>query len=905
MVRAHQQGTHVLLVLFCGLMACSEEPTPSRPPDAPIESQPGSVPDPSTPSDDVPSSPQDPDQADPTDPASDVSSPSDPSVPSDDPSSANEDAPADPTDPDETTTDDPPPPIEPPVIDDGYVTDCNDDVEFFSNELWPTVLEPRCAGCHQSGSLAENSAMVFARMPTPAEHVENFNTALSLATTLEEGESLLLRKPTGQATNGHGGGALIGENSIEYELLRLFVRRGLDLDPCPDETPDPSDPSTPVEPSTITNPIDPSDDATDSSDPVTVEPPSLDELPPGRRLIRRLSHDEYDKSLEVVLGASTDAAGMLAADNVVNGYANNADALTVSPLLAAQYAEIAEELGQRVAYLTPEYTDCHGSNTGAACFRQLLLSFGTQLFRRPLSESEMQRYFDFWYQIATEDGVFEATSWTFSALLQSPNFLYRTELGSKEGSQYTLTNYEIASQLAFLIAGMPPDEPLMDAAAAGELSTAAGRHVHAERLLETSEGASHFGSFLAAWLELGTLSTVARNTDLYPEFSPGIRTDMLKQTLKTAESWLQGNAEFATLFTSDTAHLNQNLTAFYDVAPSNAAADSEGFKPTQLGDRYPAGILSHGSTLATYAKASASSPIHRGVLVRERFLCQELAPPPPNLDTSPPAVDPNQSTRERYTEHSSNPSCSSCHDLIDPIGFGFEHYDAVGRWRAKDGVHTIDASGEILYSPSSDGNFDGLAELGGLLASSADVEACFIEQWSEYLFGLHHDPSFEPSVDALIEHFHATDKTLKPTLQRFTELPHISRRQMDSDVEQETIAGYETPLSVAELLQGRPDFGESSSPTPEEPTPVNGTFSVESSEASRWDSGACFDVNVTNTSSADQVWEVVIDLEGTVNNIWNAQIASQSGSRATVVGLSWNATLAPQGSASFGYCVGF
>src|SRR5690606_25816538 len=98
--------------------------------------------------------------------------------------------------------------------------------------------------------------------------------------------------------------------------------------------------------------------------------------------------------------------------------------------------------------------------------------------------------------------------------------------------------------------------------------------------------------------------------------------------------------------------------------------------------------------------------------------------PPPALDTSPPPVDPSKSTRERYTQHSADPTCAGCHARIDPIGFGFEHYDAVGRWRATDGIHAIDASGEIVLTDNTNGTFDGAEELAQLLAGSPDVEAC-------------------------------------------------------------------------------------------------------------------------------------------------------------------------------------
>ena len=807
------------------------------------------------------------------------------------------------TDTDPTTPSDPVDDVpEVPIL-----SECEEDYHYFADEVWPSVFEARCVGCHQTGSLAEDSRMVFAPNPTATQHLENFNAAWVMALYLEEYESLLLRKPSGRSVEPHGGGTLLSTSSREYALLQQWVQRAHDAVPCGDDDNPPthSDPTDTSDPTEQTGTGDPTEDNDTGPE---VEPlPTLSELAPGRRLLRRLSHAEYDASLRAILGESTDAAANLAADNVVNGYTNNADALTVSPLLAAQYAELAEELGLRVAYQNTNYQACVAVESAGTCFRNLLIELGTKLFRRPLKNEELIRYFDLWYGIAQEDGELEGTRWAFTALLQSPHFLYRAELGSQEDGEYKLSQYEIASQLAFNLTGLPPDADLMDAARDGRLTTDNDRSIAATRLIQSAEGQAHFGRFLAAWLGLDSIETVARNTSLYPEFTPGIRTDMLWQTLQTGSTWLERDVAFSALFTSPLSFISDSLATFYGFDAATTAPNAQGLRETTLPSNYPAGILSHGSVLATYAKASASSPIHRGVLVRERVLCQELAPPPPNLDTSPPAVDPSQSTRERYIEHASNPACSSCHDLIDPIGFGFEHYDAVGRWRAQDGVHSIDASGSILYSPSSDTEFQGLQELAAHLATSADVEACFIEQWSEYLYGLHHDATLEPTVDALKAHFAQSEKTLQATLSRFVQIPHVTARAWEQDVERPIYGEDESLLTISDLLDGRPDFNEETSGSGNETPPVDNGDSlvVTQSEASRWDSGACFDVIVTNTSNLDQNWQVQISVEGTINNIWNAEVIATQGTSVTVVGLSWNNLLSPQSAASFGYCVGF
>ena len=449
----------------------------------------------------------------------------------------------------EATDNDPTTPSDP--VDDApevpILSECEEDYHFFADEVWPSVFEARCVGCHQSGSLAEDSRMVFTPNPTATQHLENFNAAWVMALYLEEYESLLLRKPSGRSVEPHGGGTLLSTSSREYALLQQWVQRAHDAVPCGDDDnpPTQSDPTDTIDPTEQTEYGDPTEDNDTGSE---VEPlPTLSELAPGRRLLRRLSHAEYDASLRAILGESTDAAANLAADNVVNGYTNNADALTVSPLLAAQYAELAEELGLRVAYQNTNYQACVAVESAGTCFRNLLIELGTKLFRRPLKNEELTRYFDLWYGIAQEDGELEGTRWAFTALLQSPHFLYRAELGSQEDGEYKLSQYEIASQLAFNLTGLPPDTDLMDAARDGRLTTDNDRSIAATRLIQSAEGQAHFGRFLAAWLGLESIETVARNTSLYPEFTPGIRTDMLWQTLQTGSTWLERDVAFSAL----------------------------------------------------------------------------------------------------------------------------------------------------------------------------------------------------------------------------------------------------------------------------------------------------------------------------------------------------------------------
>ena len=159
--------------------------------------------------------------------------------------------------------------------------------------------------------------------------------------------------------------------------------------------------------------------------------------------------------------------------------------------------------------------------------------------------------------------------------------------------------------------------------------------------------------------------------------------------------------------------MNTALAKFYGVSPP-AAAGQDGFGPVALPAQQRRGMLTLGGVLLTHSRSNDSSPIHRGKLVRERMLCQQLPPPPPGLVLQPPGLDPNKTARERYADHSSNAFCNNCHKLMDPIGYAFEHFDGIGRFRADDNGHPIDVTGTVVpndpgvFPPTdADGNFSG------------------------------------------------------------------------------------------------------------------------------------------------------------------------------------------------------
>ena len=146
-------------------------------------------------------------------------------------------------------------------------------------------------------------------------------------------------------------------------------------------------------------------------------------------------------------------------------------------------------------------------------------------------------------------------------------------------------------------------------------------------------------------------------------------------------------------------------------------------------------MLTHASLLAEHAHANQTSPVHRGQLIRENFLCTPLPPPPEDVDNAPPDPEPGATTRERFAEHTENPECAGCHQMIDGLGFGLEGYDGIGAYREMDNGLPVDASGEIIGTDDINGPFDGGVELANLLASSNQVRQCFATQWFRFSLG--------------------------------------------------------------------------------------------------------------------------------------------------------------------------
>jgi hypothetical protein len=734
---------------------------------------------------------------------------------------------------------------------------CPEDTASFQALVWDPVLASPCATCHVAGGAAEGTRMVF--LPEGAEGwlLHNLRVATEVARLDADGVSLLVAKPTGHAA--HTGGTLVNEGSAEDAALRFWASwsRG-ELDEC-------------------TAP----DDAL-----------ACTATGPGARTLRRLTHDELDNTLADLLGIEAGAAETLAADDRVDGFDNNAAALAVGSLYADQLRTLAEGVAFD-ANLTARLPCDPMAEGQAPCAARFIEDFGLRAFRRPLTQDDVDRYVALWETVAAEEGFLDGLRWVVAAMLQSPHFLYRMELGEKDGSgTFALTGWEIATELSYLYWRTTPDEALLAAAESGALSTADGLAEQVARLAADPRASETVADFVDAWLELDQLATVSRDATTYPDFTTDIRAAMGGETRRLVAD-IATDGDLGDLFLARHTFVTPALAVYYGLPIGTGDSDAGGYQRVELDGETRGGLLTQGSLLARWALPTSSSPIHRGVMVRERMLCQELAPPPSNLDTSPPAVDPTLSTRERYAAHAALPECASCHDLIDPIGFGFEHYDGASRWRDQDGEHTVDATGEILSAPRTDGTFDGLFGLAELLAESPDVQACYATMWTVWGTGMADTESLACAAEQLADATPAGTLGLLAPRDALLGFDHFTRRTGES-------AELNTPAGGARLT----DIVLPRDDGPWLDIPWDTESDVDwSEETYDWGSGYCTTLTITNVDDTEVVWHVLTDVPGAISSSWCVTMTA-AGDDTLLTGSSscGNETLAAGGVTSAGWC---
>lgn len=395
--------------------------------------------------------------------------------------------------------------------------------------------------------------------------------------------------------------------------------------------------------------------------------------------------------------------------------------------------------------------DVFGCDTvGAAddvCAESFIRSFGTKAFRRPITDGEVDALLSVYETAVYGEQLSFADSLdvVLSTMLQSPSFVYVFEDGAPVDDAQgvlELDGYTLASRLSYFLWNTMPDDALFAAAEAGELSTPDGLEQQVERMLESPRAQDRLRSLVTKWLHIDgaglrlVLEDAVKEPDLYPEFSPALLEAMRVEVNALVDRALSsGESGFDELLMSREAYVNASLAELYGV---QGPADDESWAWVTLPSEERAGILTRGAFLAVHAGQRVQSPIARGVYVLEEILCAELGSPPPTANDTPiePGADDPEgplTVRELVEVRTmDNPTCAACHALINPTGYLFEHYDALGRWRSTEvqsGLQ-IDAQGALTLGDVA-GPMPNAVKLSESLVDSGDARACFAKRWAQ------------------------------------------------------------------------------------------------------------------------------------------------------------------------------
>ncbi|MEM9068959.1 MAG: DUF1592 domain-containing protein [Myxococcota bacterium] len=494
------------------------------------------------------------------------------------------------------------------------------------------------------------------------------------------------------------------------------------------------------------------DPAEDGIRPRPSAPAVCETLPPR---IRRLAPEQWDHVLATLTPEGANARTQyLSTLQLASRFGGAAGTLGMTVPHVEQLLGTVEGLSTDIVDRLLADLDC--SLEEAGCVDGAMGELLSRAFRREPRTEETERYVSLVDDLTADLGAEDALRAAAEVVLMSPESLYRSEIG-EDG---VLTPDEIASAISFLVTDGPPDEALRAAARSGQLQDGEVRAEHAERLFEERERASGVLRYFREYLHADSSLTAARSEETFPEFDADVRQAMVEEHRAFVEHVLwEDEGTFRALLTRPYTFANATLAAHYGL-PTEGLGD--GFARVETPDRM--GILNHGSYLVQAGKEEGTSIVFRGVNVIEEFLCQETPAPPPDVDdVLPPRIEGRASTqRQRLEAHRSVGRCATCHDEIDPVGYPFEVFDAVGRPRAEEQGLPIDPSGSIVLDEGRVA-VSNVRELATSLSEDPGAHRCFVRHVILFADGVERSnaclgaPEDAPVLDMIRAHIASDD----------------------------------------------------------------------------------------------------------------------------------------------------
>jgi hypothetical protein len=454
---------------------------------------------------------------------------------------------------------------------------------------------------------------------------------------------------------------------------------------------------------------------------------------PGRAPLRRLTQAEFVKTVASLFGDASPLSAPLPLDMSSFPTGNLAEHQEIGYDQAFAYLNIARELSKRATYDSKALAGlaaCAGQpNPDAACTRTTIESFAAKAFRRQPTAQEVGELLALHSSIAEQGGTFaEATRAVITAILQAPEFLYRIEWGTDDGPRPDLrrpTGDEMATRLSYLFWGTSPDEELRAAARSGALLEPEGIAKEAARLLDDPRSHAGLATFFNDFLGLNVLPQLSRSD---PAYSPAVGATLQEATQRFLEVQIfDRDASWQSVLLSSKAFVKSSVANLYGVA----GVTGDTWQEVSLDTTQRLGLLTHPSLLMARVPTNTTNPIQRGYWITENILCRDIPPEPPGVSLQAGPVPNADTTRERFTAFTAPVICRACHSDMNQLGYAFESFDSLGRYRTMEGDFDVDTAVNVTaLGPTKDA-----VELVKALAALPETQACFAQRVAEFSFG--------------------------------------------------------------------------------------------------------------------------------------------------------------------------
>ncbi len=457
---------------------------------------------------------------------------------------------------------------------------------------------------------------------------------------------------------------------------------------------------------------------------------------PGTVVLRRLNAVEYDNTVRDLLGTTLTPGTAFPGDDLGAQFTTVGSALSLSPTYVKAYADAAsaliEELFAAPAARQQTVLTCPVATGGDACARTIVTAFAGKAFRRPATSTEIDALMT---PVATAKTLMGATATdglkaALEAVLVSPYFLFKPEIDPATPGPHPLAPYELATRLSYAIWASTPDATLLAAAAANQLSTDAQVSAQVTRMLADPRAETLLDQFAGDWLDFSSVESAAPDPGVFPNFSPAVAHSMRLEARSFIRDFFSSNKPVTAMFNSGFTYIDANLAKQYGLPATAGTPGPDGLWRVDTTSSQRVGLLTLGSILTTTSEPTRTSPVRRGDFIYERLLCGTIGSPPANVGALTPPTGA-MTGRQALEAHASNPACSGCHSIMDPLGFGLENYDAIGDYRTMDGASVVDSTGTLTNGMM----FSGARELSTALATDPRFVPCMTQSFMTYSIG--------------------------------------------------------------------------------------------------------------------------------------------------------------------------